>query len=164
MSKKIQRTPPKPQTFRKQDTVYSDEPGSENAVNMDLQSQASTSCDIPEATGYLVYDAKKCTGCHSCMFACSTAHEGIAQLSTARIQIIEDPFGSYPTDIEIATCRQCKDPSCMTACPVDAIYADKTHMYARVIDENECIGCQQCVDACHYRQAEFGFTPCVKSH
>ena len=36
---------------------------------------------IPESKGYLLVDSKKCTGCASCMFACSLAHEGKLNLN-----------------------------------------------------------------------------------
>ena len=73
---------------------------------------------IPASRGYLLVDTKKCTGCCSCMLACSLAHEGRSNLSLSRIQIVEDVFGSYPTDISMAVCRQCAYPECYLACPL----------------------------------------------
>ena len=70
-----------------------------------------------EATLYLVGDPRKCTGCLSCMLVCAVAHEGRAQLRTARILIVEDPFGAYPSDIDLGTCRQCKDPELRLGVP-----------------------------------------------
>lgn len=74
---------------------------------------------IPLSKGYLVVDPKKCTGCCSCMLACSLVHEGKSALSLARIQILDDAFGSFPTDIKIVMCQQCDNPECYLACPLE---------------------------------------------
>jgi Fe-S-cluster-containing dehydrogenase component len=86
-------------------------------------------------------------------------HEGMAQLSISRIQILEDRFACYPNDILIATCKQCKDPSCLTACPVHAIYVDENHMNVRRVDESKCIGCKSCIKACHFSPSRVRFHP-----
>jgi len=68
-------------------------------------------CIIPGGVavseGYLLVDTKKCQGCMTCMLACSLVHEGFESLSLARIQIVQNPFESFPNDINIAQCRQC---------------------------------------------------------
>lgn len=106
---------------------------------------------IPESRGYLLVDTKKCAGCGSCMLACSLVHEGQSNLSLSRIQIIDDAFGSYPTDIDIAMCRQCVEPACYLACPLKdkALYIDKK-TGARAINEKECVGCMECINACYF--------------
>jgi len=53
-----------------------------------------------------VTDSKKCTGCTTCMLACSLVHYGVQNPSRARIQIMQDSFGKFPNDIKIAPCRQ----------------------------------------------------------
>jgi hypothetical protein len=50
---------------------------------------------IPASEGYLLVDTKKCQGCVSCMLACSLVHEGIASLSLARIQVLQNGQWSY---------------------------------------------------------------------
>lgn len=115
--------------------------------------------DAPRASGFLVYDPKKCTGCHTCMFACSLAHEGKSQLTTARIQILEDRLGSFPNDILIATCRQCKDPACLYACPSEALYFDRHYLNLVVVDPEKCNGCRKCEKACHFRPSRIKLHP-----
>ena len=44
----------------------------------------------PTSTGYIVYDSRVCWGCLSCMFACSVAHQGEANPTLSRIQIVKD--------------------------------------------------------------------------
>lgn len=105
---------------------------------------------LPEARGYIFYDPKKCSGCKSCMLACSLVHEGKHNLSLSRIQILDKPFGQFPTDIKIAPCLQCKHPLCVEVCPVDALHVDKEHLNVRRIDEQKCIGCKRCINACPF--------------
>ncbi|MEW6443014.1 MAG: 4Fe-4S dicluster domain-containing protein [bacterium] len=103
---------------------------------------------FPPSAGYLLVDVKKCQGCLSCMLACSLAHEGKENLSLARIQVVQDPFGSFPSDLTLEACRQCVDPACVEACPTGALHADREHGNVRVVREELCEGCMQCVEAC----------------
>ena len=105
---------------------------------------------IPAAEGYLLVDTRKCQGCMTCMLACSLVHEGFESLSLARIQIVQNPFNNFPDDINIAQCRQCKDPLCLDACTYDALYVDRANGNVRTIDEDKCRGCQACVRACPF--------------
>ena len=109
---------------------------------------------FPEARGYILYDPKKCTGCQSCMLACSLVHEGKTNLSLSRIQILEDRFGAYPSDILISACRQCRYPQCIEVCSVDAMYIDKDHMNVRIIDQEKCVGCKLCIKACYFEPSK----------
>ncbi|WP_283170433.1 4Fe-4S dicluster domain-containing protein [Curtanaerobium respiraculi] len=100
--------------------------------------------------GYLLIDTKKCSGCMSCMIACSMVHNGIINLSKARIQIKKNVFGKYPVDdIEQYVCRQCVDAPCVDACPVGALHIEEA-TGVRVIDEDACIGCKMCIKACSF--------------
>lgn len=105
------------------------------------------------STGYLVHDSRLCLGCQSCMFACSTAHEGEASPSLSRIQIIRDApsFTKYPYDIFMSACRQCVTPLCVQNCPTGACHVDEANGNIRMIDESKCIGCQTCLSACPQR-------------
>jgi ferredoxin len=49
----------------------------------------------PVSEGYLVVDIKKCQGCVSCMLACSLVHEGVENLSLARIQVLQNSFDNW---------------------------------------------------------------------
>lgn len=64
--------------------------------------------------GYLLVDTKKCQGCMTCMLACSLVHEGFESLFLARIQIVQNPFASFPNDINAApdkgSCWVATDP------------------------------------------------------
>lgn len=105
---------------------------------------------IPSSQGYLLVDTKKCQGCMTCMLACSLVHEGKENLSLARIQIIQNPFGKFPDDLTPEQCRQCVDPACLKACPAEALTVDVAHGNVRRINAEKCIGCMKCVEACPY--------------
>jgi len=115
---------------------------------------------VPVSKGYLVFDPKKCAGCCSCMLACSLVHEGESDFSLSRIQILDDAFGAFPTDLEIAICQQCDNPECYFACPLkdEALCIDqKTGV--RYIHEDACTGCGLCVEACPFAPSRISFDP-----
>jgi protein NrfC len=105
------------------------------------------------STGYLVYDSRLCLGCQSCMFACSMTHEGMANPSLSRIQIIRDApsFTKYPYDIVMSVCRQCVSPLCVQNCPTGACHVDAANGNVRMIDQSKCIGCRRCINSCPQR-------------
>jgi len=103
---------------------------------------------VPASQGYLLVDMKKCQGCITCMLTCSLVHHGVANPSLSRIQIMQNSFESFPDDVVIAQCRQCVEPACVEACPMAALQADAAHGHVRMVDQEKCIGCGLCVQAC----------------
>ena len=105
---------------------------------------------IPPSQGYLLVDIEKCQGCTSCMLACTLVHEGVENPSISRIQIMQNPFDSFPDDVTIEQCRQCLDPACVEVCPSGALSANAEFGNVRMIDRTKCIGCGDCMEACPY--------------
>jgi protein NrfC len=105
------------------------------------------------SAGYIVYDSRLCLGCQSCMYACSMTHDGEANPSISRIQIIRDApsFTKYPYDIVMSVCRQCVTPICVQNCPTGACHVDAANGNVRRIDEQKCIGCKRCINSCPQR-------------
>jgi protein NrfC len=101
--------------------------------------------------GYLVSDRKKCSGCMSCMMACSLVHEGKIDLSLSRIQIVQETWGRFPDDIALAICRQCQTPKCVEACPTEALHVHAANGNVSMVDETLCNSCMVCRDACPYK-------------
>jgi protein NrfC len=114
---------------------------------------------IPPADGYLLVDIAKCQGCLSCMLACSLIHEGVESLSLSRIQIMQDSFASFADDLTIEQCRQCVDPACVVACPVDALEPDANFGNVRIVDREKCIGCGLCFEACPFTPSRAFLAP-----
>ncbi len=85
----------------------------------------------------ILVDKKKCQGCMTCMLVCSLVHEGKENLSLSRIQVIQNSFEKFPSDIEtprVQACDLCADApfwsepggehgkqACVEACPLGAI-------------------------------------------
>jgi protein NrfC len=122
--------------------------GPETAAQIPLGDTPAGCADLLPSEGYLVVDSKKCSGCATCMLACSMVHDGRASLALSRIQIVQTAMLPYPYDLEVYQCRQCVDPLCVRECPSGAMYVDRAHGNVRRIDAAECIGCKNCLQAC----------------
>ena len=96
---------------------------------------------------YITANPAVCSGCRRCQLACSLFHYGECNLELASVHVTKDVFsGEY----QIETCRQCKEPQCVSACPVQAIHIDEK-TGAKVIDEKNCTGCRACEEECLFR-------------
>lgn len=104
----------------------------------------------PNSKGYLEFNSRLCSGCQSCMIACSLVHEGVASLSLSRIQITRTLFRDYPGDMQAFACQQCPEPMCVIKCPSGACYVNREKGNVRMIDADKCIGCGTCLEACPY--------------
>lgn len=119
------------------------------------------------ASGAIVHDSQRCTGCRLCETNCTMHNDGKAHPHIGRIKIGRNlnygiqlqagafrngdgQFGSLKLLGE--TCRQCQEPFCGNACPVGAISAD-TITGARSVDTAVCIGCGSCQEACPWQMA-----------
>jgi Fe-S-cluster-containing hydrogenase component 2 len=95
-------------------------------------------------TRKLEVSPERCTGCQSCMLACSFVKEGAHALSRARIRIERDEAAA---DFRPRVCIQCAERSCVAACPVGAL-AVHAATGAVLVDSAACVGCGACVSAC----------------
>jgi protein NrfC len=129
-----------------------------------IQTPSAAKVSYAASTGYLVHDSRLCLGCQSCMFACSMTHEGEANPSLSRIQIIRDApsFTKYPYDIVMSACRQCISPLCVQNCPTGACHVDEANGNIRMIDQSKCIGCRRCIQSCPQRPHRTIWNPVKK--
>ena len=109
----------------------------------------------------LKINPEKCTGCGSCMLACSFAHNGVFDLRRSRIHLegnlLHKEFIPH-------VCIQCAEAFCVQVCPTGAL-SKSAETGAILVDEEKCIGCGVCGEACPYHaitlQPEEGHVPLV---
>jgi CRP-like cAMP-binding protein/Fe-S-cluster-containing hydrogenase component 2 len=92
-----------------------------------------------EAQNLLLIDLDNCTRCDACVNACADAHDGVTRL-------IRDGL-RYDRFLVATACRSCRDPLCMTQCPVGSIRRKES---LEIIIEDWCIGCSKCAELCPY--------------
>jgi CRP-like cAMP-binding protein/Fe-S-cluster-containing hydrogenase component 2 len=92
-----------------------------------------------EAQNLLLIDLDNCTRCDACVQACAKAHDGISRLLRDGLR--------YDHFLVATACRSCRDPLCMTQCPVGSIRRKEN---LEIIIEDWCIGCGKCAELCPY--------------
>ncbi len=129
---------------------------------------ASTAMAETRPYGKLV-DTTKCIGCKRCMSACKRWNN----LKIDRYEELTDRetslTGNTWTVVNLRTqsmnrdqrtyvkwqCQHCEQPACAGVCPVTAI--TKLPQGPVVINEDKCIGCRYCFQACPYKIPRFDF-------
>ena len=104
----------------------------------------------------MVIDARKCTGCQSCVVACKT--ETNLPTGVWRNWVAGIEKGSYPEPGDAflpKLCNQCENPPCVQVCPTEASFKRDDGIV--LVRPHRCIGCGLCIAACPY-DARF-FTP-----
>jgi len=92
-----------------------------------------------EAQNLLLIDLDNCTRCDACVRACANAHDGVSRLLRDGLR--------YDHFLVATACRSCRDPLCMTQCPVGSIRRKEN---LEIIIEDWCIGCGKCAELCPY--------------
>jgi len=97
----------------------------------------------------MLIDITLCVGCNACQEACKTTNkltEGEEKtLSPTAYTALEEYEGVYVRRM----CQHCIDPTCASVCPVGAF--EKTAAGPVVYDEDKCIGCRYCMQACPFQ-------------
>lgn len=106
-------------------------------------------------SGVIKFDPELCTGCGTCELMCSLYHDGVGGPALARVRVERDPFNA---EFGFHSCRHCLAPSCYAACPSqDEALCICEETGARYIDEAECTGCGECIDACPFEPSHIKF-------
>src|SRR3989338_1987763 len=97
----------------------------------------------------LLIDMTMCVGCNACQDACKKEN-GLAEgeehkLSASAYTALEEHDGVYVRRM----CQHCEAPTCASVCPVGAF--TKTPEGPVLYDENKCIGCRYCMQACPFQ-------------
>lgn len=109
----------------------------------------------------LVFDLRRCIGCHTCSIACKMENKlevgSWIKVLTNSGTAMDMPTGKYPAlslSWQPITCMHCQNPPCLKACPVEgAIYKRPDGVV--LIDKEKCTACQLCAPACPYDSIQF---------
>jgi len=109
----------------------------------------------------MVIDLRRCDGCQSvakppqCTAACIQGH--LAPEPMEWIEVYEDPLpgGGGGTQFVPTPCQQCQNAPCLNVCPVGATFS--TPEGPVLIDQQRCIGCRICMEACPYDRRFFNW-------
>jgi len=102
----------------------------------------------------MVIDLNKCVGCYGCVIKCKEEHFLPPDMTWGKMMITET--GTYPDVIKHmypVLCNHCKEPACVEACPTNATQQREDGIVW--IDQEKCIGCKYCIDACPYQMRTF---------
>lgn len=118
-----------------------------------------TPYELEYSSGVIMPDPSLCIGCLTCEVACSRVHEEQGLSDVPRIRIYNDESTVLDPALLQAygdrghyrqsPCLMCPDAPCHYVCPADSLVIEST-TNARIIDEDKCIACGRCVEACPF--------------
>jgi len=98
-----------------------------------------------------VIDISRCIDCRACQVACSV--ENSVPLNHTRIWIhdqgVQGTFPELSRTFVPYNCMHCEHPPCIEVCVSGATYKDPDNGLV-LVDQEACIGCGFCVEACPY--------------
>jgi tetrathionate reductase subunit B len=107
---------------------------------------------MPQKNHYaFVIDVARCIDCRACLVACSV--ENNVPMDHTRIWVHDQQVqGQWPVLDRVFVpynCMHCDHPPCIEVCVSGATYKDKVSGLV-LVDQEACIGCGYCVEACPY--------------
>lgn len=98
-----------------------------------------------------VIDVSRCIDCRACLVACSVENQ--VPMNHTRIWVHDLGLqGTYPSLEQTFVpynCMHCENPPCTEVCVSGATYKEASTGLV-LVDQEACIGCGFCVDACPY--------------
>ncbi len=108
----------------------------------------------------MIIDLRKCVGCGACALACKTENNTSLRKNGQThnwADFVHETTGVFP-DTKFRTlpvmCNHCSDAPCVEACPVEPKAMFKTEQGITMHNDERCIGCRACQDACPYSMDE----------
>lgn len=108
----------------------------------------------------MIIDLRKCVGCGACALACKTENNTSLRKNGQThnwADFIHETTGTFP-NTKFRTipvlCNHCSDAPCVEACPVEPKAMYKTAEGITMHNDERCIGCRACQEACPYSMDE----------
>jgi Fe-S-cluster-containing dehydrogenase component len=102
----------------------------------------------------MVINLQQCFGCGSCVMGCRDENVTPPGVWWATLQVQET--GKYPnariTNLPLL-CMHCENAPCVDVCPTGASYKRADGIV--LVDQDKCIGCKYCIQACPYGARHF---------
>ncbi len=105
------------------------------------------------------FDSNRCTGCRTCEMACKDYKDLEDDFRFRHVYDYEGGSCDAQNDVIRShtcfvyhlsiSCQHCEDPSCMRACPTEAMHKEESTGLV-MVDPDKCIGCGYCHMACPY--------------
>ncbi len=104
----------------------------------------------------MVIDLQKCAACGACALACKSENNTPDRADGQTFNwadYVRETEGAFP-DVNYRVmpvlCNHCSNASCVAACPVTPKAMFKTDEGLTMHNDERCIGCRMCQDACPY--------------
>lgn len=108
----------------------------------------------------MIIDLRKCVGCGACALACKTENNTALRKNGQThnwADFVHETTGTFPnTGFRTlpVLCNHCSNAPCVEACPVEPKAMFKTKTGITMHNDERCIGCRACQDACPYSMEE----------
>jgi Fe-S-cluster-containing dehydrogenase component len=108
----------------------------------------------------MVIDLRKCVGCGACAFACKTENNTALRRNGQTFNwadFVHETTGTFPNTgyrTLPVLCNHCSNAPCVEACPVEPKAMFKTPEGITMHNDERCIGCRACQEACPYSMDE----------
>nr|WP_320131361.1 4Fe-4S dicluster domain-containing protein [uncultured Holophaga sp.] len=102
------------------------------------------------------FDPARCIECHACEVACAVWRNLETGIRHRRVRRVwQGVFPEVRCNAAMSACHQCAGAPCVDACPVGAI-APRNPEGVVAVDQEACVGCRVCLDACPEGVPQFG--------
>jgi Fe-S-cluster-containing dehydrogenase component len=108
----------------------------------------------------MVIDLLKCTGCGACALACKSGNNTRDRANGQTFNWADfsiETSGKYPKlkyTARPVLCNHCSNAPCVAACPVEPKAMFKTKDGITMHNDERCIGCRSCQEACPFSKGE----------
>ncbi len=109
---------------------------------------------IPGRKFVMVIDLSRCKNARKCVSACQHMHSLPREIEWIKVKLMQETETTAPYWMP-KTCYHCDEPPCTKVCPVGATFKRDDGIV--LVDNERCIGCKFCMNACPYGARVFNW-------